>query len=109
MATSEYCVVLTTTAGEAEAAALARTILAARLAACVQVQPIRSFYVWQGKSCDEPECLLYIKTRTEHYAALEELIRGHHSYDTPEILALPILAGSPPYLRFIDEATLQHS
>ncbi len=100
-----YCVVQTTLASEAEAAALARQIVQARLAACVQLQPVRSIYVWQDQAHDEPEWLLSIKTRQALWPRLEAYIREHHPYETPEILQLPVAAGSAAYLAWVDANT----
>lgn len=100
-----YCVVQTTLASDAEAAALARAIVQARLAACVQLQPVRSFYIWQDQAHDEPEWLLSIKTRAALWPQLEAYIRAHHPYETPEILQLPVLAGSADYLAWVDTST----
>lgn len=100
-----YCVVLTTTATAAEAESLARGIVEARLGACVQVQAIQSIYRWQGALCNESEFRLSIKTRRARFAALERFIREHHSYETPEIVQIPISAGSAAYLQWIDEGT----
>lgn len=100
-----YCVVQTTLASEAEAAALARAIVQARLAACVQLQPVRSLYVWQDQAHDEPEWLLGIKTRAALWPQLEAYIRELHPYETPEILQLPVLAGSADYLAWVDTNT----
>lgn len=100
-----YVTVLTTTATAAEAEAIAEGLLAEKLAACVQILEIRSRYLWQGAVQREPEQLLLIKTR----AALFELVRGKirtlHSYDTPEIVALPITAGDADYLAWIGGVT----
>ncbi len=98
--------VLTTTSSAQEARDLAGALLAEKLAACVQVQQVSSHYVWQGQVCDEPECLLLIKTRSDRYPALEEFIAANHTYETPELVRVPISAGSAAYLRWIDEATL---
>jgi periplasmic divalent cation tolerance protein len=100
-----YCIVQTTLASEAEAAALARRIVQDRLGACVQLQSIRSFYVWQDQPHDEPEWLLSVKTRNTLYPALEAFIRTHHPYETPEIVQLPITAGSAAYLAWVDGGT----
>jgi periplasmic divalent cation tolerance protein len=100
-----YCVVLTTTATSDEAERLARGIVEARLGACVQIQPIRSIYRWQGAVCDESEFRLSIKTRQAQFVALKNFIRTHHSYETPEIVQIPIAAGSAAYLQWIDEGT----
>lgn len=102
---SLHCVVQTTLPSEAQAAELARAIVQARLGACVQVQAIRSFYVWQDQAHDESEWLLNIKTRSALYPALEAWIRERHPYETPEIVQLPLTAGSAPYLAWVDANT----
>ena len=80
---------------------MARQIVQARLAACVQVQAIKSFYVWKEQPCAEKEWLLFIKSRAAVYQALEDFIRAHHRYETPEIVQLPITAGSADYLHWL--------
>ncbi len=100
-----YCVVLTTTPTSEEAGKLARAIVEARLGACVQIQAIQSIYRWEGALCNEAEFRLSIKTRQAQFAALEHFIRAHHSYETPEIVQIPITAGSAAYLQWIDEGT----
>lgn len=88
-----------TTAPDRETAEkLARSALEARLAACVQIQEITSYYWWDDKINREPEQLLYLKTTPDKYQALEALIVSNHSYDTPEILQLPVDAGFEKYL-----------
>jgi periplasmic divalent cation tolerance protein len=99
-----YTLVLTTVATEQQAGDLAQSIVAAGLAACVQIQPIRSVYRWQGKVCAEPECLLTIKTTDRRFPDLEQHIKAHHSYQTPEIVQVPITRGSAEYLAWIDES-----
>lgn len=103
--TSVYCVVQTALPGEAQAAELARALVQERLAACVQVHAIRSFYVWQERAHDEPEWLLNIKTRRTLYPQVEAWLRERHPYDTPEILCLPVTAGSSSYLAWVDAQT----
>ncbi|MEK9802215.1 MAG: divalent-cation tolerance protein CutA [Curvibacter sp.] len=103
--TPDLCVVQTTLPGEAQAAELARAIVQQRLGACVQLQAIRSFYVWQAQAHDEPEWLLSIKTRHALYPRLEAWLRAHHPYETPEIICLPITAGSAPYLAWVGAQT----
>lgn len=100
-----YCIVQTTLASEAEAAALARQIVQARLGACVQLQAIRSFYVWHDRAHEEPEWLLSIKTRSALYPALQTWLLAHHPYETPEIVRVPITAGSAAYLSWVDGNT----
>lgn len=105
MPSTAHCVVQTALAREAEAAALARQIVQARLGACVQLQAVRSFYVWQEQAHDEPEWLLSIKTRQALWPQLEAFIRERHPYETPEIIQLPISAGSAAYLAWVDRNT----
>jgi periplasmic divalent cation tolerance protein len=102
---TEYCVVLTTTGSSEQAEELAKKIVEKKLAACVQVQQIRSYYMWKGEACNDPECLLFIKARIVQYKELEAFIRKNHTYDTPEIVQLPITAGFSGYLSWIDEVT----
>lgn len=102
---STHCVVQTTLPSEAQAAELARAIVSARLGACVQVQAIRSFYVWQERAHDETEWLLAIKTRRALYPQLEAWLLEHLPYDTPEIICLPIVMGSTDYLAWVDGHT----
>lgn len=99
-----YSIVLTTTATEQEAVSLARGIVGSSLAACVQIQPIRSVYRWQGGIHDESEWRLVLKTTQDRYAELERYIREHHSYQIPQIVQLPITAGLPEYLAWIDDS-----
>jgi periplasmic divalent cation tolerance protein len=101
-----FCVVLTTLESEAQAEALAQQIVQARLGACVQVQGIKSFYMWQGEAHQEREYLLTIKTRSALYPQLQAFIRTHHSYETPEIVQLPITTGAQDYLAWIEANTL---
>lgn len=102
---NNYCIAMTTAGDEETAATLARGIVEAQLGACVQIVPIRSFYVWEGQVNDEAEQLLLVKTRSDRYADLEAHIREHHSYDVPEIIRVPITGGSTPYLAWIDDMT----
>ncbi len=101
----QYCVVQTTIAEPAQAEALARAVVEARLGACVQVQPIRSYYTWKDETRADAEQLLTIKTRWDCYQQLESLLRAQHPYDVPEIIALPITHGSAAYFAWIDEVT----
>ena len=93
--------VLTTTATAEEAASLARLLVEKQLAACVQRMPINSTYWWENAVQDEAETLLLIKTETARYPAVEDCIRAHHSYTVPEILCVPVSAGSADYLGWI--------
>ena len=101
----EACVVITTCASDEEATVVAGALLDARLAACIQVTDIQSHYVWQGKRTTEPEKLLLVKTRMALYRQVEAAILAAHSYDVPEVICLPVVAGSPAYLRWIDSVS----
>lgn len=102
---TSYCIVLTSMASEAQAEALARQIVEERLAACVQILPVRSIYRWQGALCAEPEWQLSIKTRQARFEALAQFITAHHAYEMPEIVQIPLTAGSAAYLRWLDDET----
>ncbi len=103
---SAFCVVTTTVATEADAGTLAREIVAAGLGACAQVHPVQSHFFWKGDACAETEYRVDIKTRRALYPRLEAFIRAHHRYDTPEILAVPVLAGSADYLRWLADGSM---
>lgn len=100
---SNYGVVLVTAASQQEAEAIATFLVKSQLAACVSLLPIYSIYTWQGKLHQEQEWQLLIKTDLAQFSSLEAKIRELHSYEVPEIIALPILAGSQPYLQWISE------
>jgi periplasmic divalent cation tolerance protein len=99
-----YVMVLTTVGSEEQAGALARSLVDAKLAACVHIQPIRSVYRWKGDVLDEPEWRLAIKTTAERYDAVERHINERHSYETPEIVRIGIEGGSSEYLKWIEES-----
>lgn len=84
---------------------LARKILTARTAACVNIVPgVESYYWWQGKLEKSREVLLVCKTTTSKLKALRRLVARHHTYEIPEFVALPLTEGSKKYLRWIDES-----
>jgi periplasmic divalent cation tolerance protein len=96
--------VLTTVASEEEAGRIAAVLVERKLAACVQViGPIHSRYRWQGKVEEEREWQCLAKTTRAAYERVEDAIREVHSYDEPEIIATPIVAGSAGYLAWIDD------
>ena len=104
MVLPEFVVVFCTApAGEAED--LARALVDARLAACVNVTGVQSFDRWEGAVQDESERLLVVKTEHRLLDPLIERIQELHSYDLPEIIAMPIVGGSAPYLDWIREET----
>ena len=104
---SEYTQVVTTTERREDAERIARVLVEQRLAACVQiVGPISSTYHWQGKIETAEEWQCWAKTRRELYQRVEREIGRLHSYDVPEILAVPIVAGSADYLAWLDAEIL---
>lgn len=106
MADSHPILVLMTAANREEAARLADMLVGAGLAACVQLLPeIESVYRWQGNIERQEETLLLAKSSSEKFDELEQGVRALHSYETPEIIAIPIVAGSSPYLEWLN-ATL---
>lgn len=97
---------LVTASSREQARLIATTLVDERLAACVNlVDAITSIYRWQGSVQEEQEVLLLIKTRRELFDRLEARIRALHSYDIPEIIALPIAHGSHPYLAWLAAET----
>ena len=100
-----YSGVITTAGSRADAREIADKVLAARLAACVQLLAIESVYTWNGEVANEPEILLLIKTREDLYPELESAILAVHKYETPEIVMLPVVGGLPAYLDWIDEVS----
>lgn len=99
----QYCVVLTTFADPAVGKAIIDHLLQQRLAACVQVMPIQSYYHWQGTvNCDQEQQVL-IKTKIALFEQVKDAIVAHHDYETPEIIQLPITNGSTDYLAWINK------
>ncbi len=105
-AMTEALVVLVTTPTPERAAEIARALVEERLAACGNVVPgLRSIYRWEGKIADEAEALLVLKTTRVRFEALRERVLELHPYQVPEVIALPIEAGSAPYLAWIAAET----
>ena len=99
---SDAIVVLVTAPNGEEASRIAEALVSEKLAACVNIVPgIRSVYVWEEKECDEQECLLLIKSTSEKFEAVRTRIRQLHSYQVPEIIAVPVSAGDPAYLAWL--------
>ncbi len=100
-----YCIIMTTFASAEQAEPIVSALLERRLAACIQRIAISSSYVWEGKVQNDPELLILIKTRDELFREVKETIEKLHPYDTPEVVKVPIDAGSASYLAWIDEVT----
>ncbi|MFO7637749.1 MAG: divalent-cation tolerance protein CutA [bacterium] len=104
-APATYLQVFTTLPGARAAHRLARELVCSRLAACAQVVgPVRSAYRWQGRVEEAREWLCLLKTSRRRFPALARAIRAAHPYEVPEIIALPIAAGSRTYLAWLDDS-----
>ena len=100
---TDKIVVLCTCSGEDEAERLAKALVESRTAACVNILPnIRSIYRWQGEVESSAEWLLIIKSSRERFDGVRAEIEKLHSYEVPEILALPVVEGAPNYLNWLD-------
>ena len=103
---TDALVVLVTTPSPERAAEIARAVVEERLAACGSVVPgLRSIYRWEGKVQDDAEALLVLKTTRARFEALRDRVLALHPYDVPEVIALPVEAGSAPYLAWIAAET----
>jgi len=101
----DHLLVFITTGSVEEGERIARTLVQERLAACVNIVPaITSIYRWQGEVHTDSEVLLIAKSRQGLFDYLAARVKELHSYQVPEIIALPIVAGSPAYLSWIDES-----
>ena len=96
-------VILITTGSEEEAHRIADQLLNQRKAACVNIVPrVDSLFWWQGKLDSAQESLLVIKTKTSKLKEITELVKKVHSYEVPEVIALPIIGGNEDYLKWLD-------
>ncbi len=103
---SNVVVVMVTTSNQDEAAKIAEHVVSARLAACVSTIPtVRSIYWWEGKIVNDQESLVLIKTTSDKYPSLQATIQTLHSYKVPEIIAIPVVEGLPPYLEWVNGET----
>jgi periplasmic divalent cation tolerance protein len=103
---ADFVVVLMTAPDADVAGRIANTLVDERLVACANILPgLRSIYRWEGKVCDEPEVLCLMKSRLDLFPALRDRITNLHPYQVPEIVALPLVAGSTPYLDWVRQST----
>ncbi len=101
---SEHCVIFITAGSKEEADKISRGLVESKLAFCVSTLPkVQSTYYWEDKIHVDKEFLLIAKTRQDQYEALETWVKTNHSYQVPEIIALPIEQGLPAYLNGIDD------
>lgn len=102
---SNFLLVFCTCPDQDEARRIARSVIERRLAACVNILPaVESIFRWEGTIDSASESLLLIKTTAERFAELRDHIAELHSYDVPEVIALPLTAGFDPYLGWIKES-----
>ena len=105
MKKADKVVVLITTSREEEAHKIAKLLVNGKKAACVNIVPrVDSLFWWKGKLDSARESLLLVKTKASLFPEIVELVKRTHSYEVPEILALPIIAGSEDYLKWLDIA-----
>jgi periplasmic divalent cation tolerance protein len=103
---NNYIVIYITTGSVNEAEKIGRTLVEEKLVACSNIiSPIRSIYSWQGKICDDKEALMVLKTKRKLFKQIVKRVEKLHSYDVPEIIAIPIIEGSGKYLSWINEET----
>lgn len=103
---ANFIVILVTAGTEAEANKIAQILLKQKLVACVNIIPgVNSLFWWEGKIDKSCEVLLVIKTKSSFLKEVVESVKKNHSYEVPEIIALPIIGGNKDYLKWIEEVT----
>ena len=106
MAKPAYMVVFITTSSYEEARKIAGALVSQRTVACVNIVPrVNSLFRWKGKIEDAEESLLVVKTRAKLFTEVVAAVKGIHSYEVPEIIALPVVDGNPDYLKWVGEET----
>ncbi len=106
---SKYGIVLVTAPSREVADAIATTLVKEKLAACISLMPITSIYIWDDQLHQDSEFQLIIKTQLARFETLEARILALHPYDVPEIIAVPLIAGTQPYLSWIAAQTVSPS
>ncbi len=103
MKETDRIVLLITTSSEEEAHKIGRLLVEQKKAACVNIVPgVNSLFWWEGELESAQESLMIVKTKASLFPAIVELVKGAHSYEVPEIIALPIAAGNEDYLKWLD-------
>ncbi len=103
---ADYIIIYITTSSVNEAEKIGSTLVKEKLVACSNIiSPIRSIYNWQGKICDDKEALMVLKTKKKLFNQIVKKVEKLHSYDVPEIIAIPIVEGSSKYLAWLNEET----
>lgn len=105
---NDFLLVLCSFSDIAEAKSCARELVKQNLAGCVNlIMGVTSFYQWEGEFKEDTECLLVIKTTQRNYANVESFLKSNHSYDVPEIIAIPIVKGSQEYLNWLEKCVFE--
>jgi periplasmic divalent cation tolerance protein len=104
MESSDYIVLLITTGSHQEAQKISRRLLERRKVACVNIAPVDSAFWWESELDSAQERLLIAKTRASLLPDIIDLVKKDHSYEVPEVIALPIVGGNPDYLKWIDDS-----
>jgi len=104
---NSYSIITTTTRNKESAKKIAKLLVEKQMAACVQIFPIESIYVWKKKICEENEMLLFIKSKTVLFKEIKTVIKENHSYEVPQIIQIPITDGLGEYLKWINDCTLR--
>ncbi|MCL2210259.1 MAG: divalent-cation tolerance protein CutA [Treponema sp.] len=102
---NEYSIVITTAGSLDSAKAIARLLVEKKLAACVQLFPVESFYFWKNEICDDSEITLFIKSKTALFEEIKAVIKENHEYELPEIIQIPVANGFPEYFSWINDCT----
>lgn len=103
----KFGIILVTVPSEEEGTAIALNLLQEKLAACIKIVPVQSFYIWEGEINRDSEWQLLIKTNLSHFSGIENKIKLLHSYEVPEIIAIPIVEGSQSYLSWIESSLIK--
>lgn len=102
----EYIVIYCTVPNKKEGKLIAKKLVDHKLAACVNIiDKVESVFLWDGKICEENEAMMIIKTKKEMFEKIQFVIKDMHSYNVPEIIAMPILQGDEIYLKWIEHET----
>ena len=100
-----YIIAITTTPSKNEAEKIAKTLLEERLIACANIiGPVQSLFWWQGKIDEAQEHLILMKTRKDLFSKLSEKVKALHSYQIPEVIAVPIVEGFKPYMEWLESS-----
>jgi len=102
---ASHCIVLTSFSKARTGSKIIDALLAAKLAACIQVLPMRSFYAWRGRISRGKESLMLIKAKSKDFEDIRETILENHDYEVPEIISVRIERGLASYLKWMNEVT----